>query len=149
MSPVGERCFKGFTLVELMIVVAIVGILAAIAYTSYQDSVRKSHRADAKAELLRIATAQEKFFSRHGRYARTVVDLGYPQSATPGTLDFNEQYNIVITNSPANAADPAVTFTLTANAEGAQVNDKCDGLSINSVGAKGVTKGDNSICWDR
>jgi type IV pilus assembly protein PilE len=140
---------KGFTLIELMIVVAIVGILAAVAYPAYRDSVMKSHRADVKAELLRMATAQEKFFSRNGRYARVKGDLGYPPSAPQNTLNFNEHYNIVITNSPAAAAGNAVTYTLTANAKAGQLDDKCDGLSINSIGAKGVTEGDNKTCWDR
>ncbi|WP_416399319.1 type IV pilin protein [Allohahella sp. A8] len=140
---------KGFTLIELMIVVAIVGILAAVAYPAYRDSVMKSHRADAKAELLRMATAQEKFFSRNGRYSRTVEELGYAKGTPLNTLNFNEHYNIVITNSPAAAAGNAVTYTLTANAKAGQLDDKCDGLSINSIGAKGVTEGDNKTCWDR
>tara|TARA_R100000306_G_scaffold62548_1_gene72951 strand:- start:75116 stop:75550 length:435 start_codon:yes stop_codon:yes gene_type:complete len=140
---------KGFSLIELLIVIAIVGILAALAYPNFRDSVMKSHRADAKAELLRMATAQEKFFSRNGRYSRTVAELGY--SALPGatSFSFNEHYNIVITNSPAAAAGNAVTYTLTANAKAGQLDDKCDGLSINSIGAKGVTEGDNKTCWDR
>ncbi|GAA3951041.1 type IV pilin protein [Allohahella marinimesophila] len=143
------RQSKGFTLIELMIVVAIVGILAAVAYPAYRDSVMKSHRADAKAELLRMATAQEKFFSRSGSYARTVKELGYSAPAASSTLNFNEHYDISVSNSPAASAGNAVTYTLTANAKAGQLDDKCDGLSINSIGAKGVTEGDNKTCWDR
>ena len=55
---------KGFTLIELMIAVAIVGILAGIAYPSYQDSVRKSRRADAQGALLGFANAMERYFTQ-------------------------------------------------------------------------------------
>ena len=61
---------KGFTLVELMIAVAIVGILASIAYPSYQDSVRKSRRADAKGALLGFANAMERHFTENNSYLR-------------------------------------------------------------------------------
>ena len=59
---------KGFTLIELMIAVAIVGILAGIAYPSYQDSVRKSRRADAKGALLGFANAMERYFTENNSY---------------------------------------------------------------------------------
>ena len=130
-----------------MIVVAIIGILAAIAYPSYRDSVLKSRRADVKAELLSMATAQEKFFSRSAGYARTIAELGYPAGDPDNKLDFNEYYDIEISNTPD--ADKAASYSLTATAKGTQTDDRCDGLSLDSIGSKGVSEGDNATCWDR
>lgn len=62
---------KGFTLIELMIAVAVVGILAAIAYPSYQDSVRKSRRADAKSALL-DAAHERTVFTENNQYTATL-----------------------------------------------------------------------------
>ena len=66
---------NGFTLIELMIVVAIVGILAAIAYPSYQDSVLKSRRADGQSELLRIQGLMERYYYEEGSYTDELSDL--------------------------------------------------------------------------
>ena len=66
----------GFTLIELMITVAVVGILAAIAYPSYQDSIRKSRRADAKSALLDAAHRQERFFTENNQYTNVLVAPG-------------------------------------------------------------------------
>jgi type IV pilus assembly protein PilE len=60
---------KGFTLIELMIVVAVIGILSAIAYPSYQQYIARSYQAEAKAELLQLAQRLEQFYSNSGNYA--------------------------------------------------------------------------------
>lgn len=70
MTPNTQQ--RGFTLIELMIVVVIVGILAAVSYPTYRDSIRKSRRSDAQAALMRGANEQERFFSWCGRYAQTI-----------------------------------------------------------------------------
>ena len=66
----------GFTLIELMITVAIIGILSAIAYPSYESYVRKSRRVDAKNALLDLASRQERYFSVNNKYSTTAADLG-------------------------------------------------------------------------
>lgn len=104
---------KGFTLIELMIVVAVIGILAAIAYPSYQDSVRKARRADGKAEIMRLAQIQAKY-----RVTNTSYD---------GTDPADTTYYTITVATPTNA-----TFTITATGINGQQNDTgCSVLTVN------------------
>lgn len=70
------RVSLGFTLIELMIVVAIIGILAAIAYPSYIDSVRRGYRAECKSGVLTVLQAQERFFSSNSTYSTSLAAVG-------------------------------------------------------------------------
>ena len=128
---------KGFTLIELMIVVAIVGILAAVAYPSYTEYVRRTHRAEIASLLSEQTQALERFYSRSGTYV-----------GATGLSTGNTYYGIVLT---PNASD----FTLTATPNGnAMMNgDKCGSFVIKKTGeysntgaSSGVTKKD---CWGR
>jgi type IV pilus assembly protein PilE len=96
----------GFTLIELMIVVAIIAILAAIAYPSYLDSIRKSRRVDAKTEVLDVAQRLEAFFARNGQYTNDMQDLGYAASgwnSLPEGVPVAERYyQVRILNPNAN-----------------------------------------------
>jgi len=135
---------SGFTLIELMITVAIVGILAAIALPSYQESVRKSRRADAKAALLGLANAMERQFTVSNSYCdaaavgQTVVagcGTGTEDSGTPlasvysatspvGAVGAGIFYNLTITAVPATGN----SYTLLATVANAQATDKCGNL---------------------
>ena len=81
LSSARRRTLSGFTLIELMIVVAIVGILAAVAYPAYTDSVRKGKRAEARAALMDLLQQQERYLSQTNTYAIFAV-------GTPGALPF-------------------------------------------------------------
>lgn len=135
------KTLKGFTLIELMIVVAIIGILAAIAYPSYQDSVRKSRRADARAVLLEAAQLMER------RYTENLT-AGYAGVALPTNLTQSPQqgapfYVISFSATPTQAA-----FTLQAAPQGAQSSDKCGTLTLTNAGVKGQTTGKTvDECW--
>ena len=118
-GSMARRLQRGFTLIELMIVVAVVGILAAIAIPSYQDSVRKSRRAQAKADLVEYAQMAERWFTVNNSYAAFALPA---DRETP-------QYDIQV-----NAA--ATTFTLTATPEDGQAEDRCGTLTINQAGVK-------------
>ncbi len=141
----GRNTERGFTLIELMIVVAVVGVLALVAYPTYTQSVRKSHRAEGKSALVEAVQRQEKLYAQSFSYARDMTALGY--DANPFVTEHG-LYQLAVTN-PGSAADPAAatTFTITATALGGQVADSCDGFSITHLGAKAVTEGSNDTCW--
>ncbi|EPJ85298.1 MULTISPECIES: type IV pilin protein [Pseudomonas] len=126
---------KGFTLIELMIVVAIIGILAAIAYPNYTEYVRRTHRAEIASLLSEQTQSLERFYSKNGSYTdATGVSTG------------NGYYTIAKT---LNAQD----FTLAATGKGMMLNDKCGVFTITNTGARtnpGATSGVTSKdCWSR
>ncbi|OZB06294.1 MAG: type IV pilin [Idiomarina sp. 34-48-12] len=123
-----EKKLSGMTLIELMIVVAIIGIIAAIAYPNFTDYVKQGRRADAMGELMKLQMAQEEYRLRNTSYA-TIADLGFTSSS--------EFYTFSVSNLGAE------TYTLTATAKGAQVSDtECATMSINQNDQKTPT-----TCW--
>ncbi|MEQ1557359.1 MAG: type IV pilin protein [Methyloglobulus sp.] len=141
---------KGFTLIELMIAVAIIGILAAIAVPSYQESVRKSRRADVKGALLGLANAMERRFTETNSYLgaagtdATPTDTGTPRpSIFKGATDY---YNLTI--NPATQS--SYTLTATPISGKSQATDKCGNFTLNEQGVKaytGTTYGTKDQCW--
>jgi type IV pilus assembly protein PilE len=123
MKAVGQR---GFTLVELMIVVAIVAILASIAYPSYTQYVIRGHRAAAQAQMMDIATRQQQFFMANRSYAADLAALNYALPA-----EVAAKYNAAVAAN--NAATPP-TFTITFTAAGSQTSD--GNLTLNNAGVK-------------
>lgn len=135
------RTRLGFTLVELMVVVIIVGILTAIAYPSYIEQVRASRRADCEGALTGLANAMERYFTVNNTYVGAAVGAGgiFPnQCPIDGNTAF---YNIRI------ATATATGFNLQAARAGAQAADKCGTLTLDSTGQKGVTGADTGITW--
>jgi type IV pilus assembly protein PilE len=122
----GRKPQSGFTLVELMIVVAIVAILATIAVPAYQEHVRRGHRAAAQTEMMDIANRQQQFFLANRRYATTLAELSY---ALPADVD--ARYAAAV--DADNDATPP-TFTVNFTAEGSQADD--GDLSLDNTGAK-------------
>ena len=153
---------KGFTLIEVMIVVAIVSILAAIAYPSYTEQVRKSRRADATGALLGLAGFLERRYTENGNYCDTGGsggsstcggvgnDTGTPTgySATSPVDGGTAAYNLTI--NTMNAA--GTTYTLHATRTGPQSGDKCGTLTLTQDGTRGITGADTGItvddCWN-
>ena len=147
---------KGFTLIEVMIVVAIIGILAAVAYPSYQDYTLRAGRADGKAKLMEILQAQERFYSQNQRYIAALN--GNPSAAPPTGLGYatnpvisdEGRYSIAAAACGAGAGQTiASCVILTATPIGAQANDAaCGNLTLNSRGERGRSgNGDLDACW--
>ena len=141
------KTLRGFTLIEIMIVVAIIGILAAIAYPSYQDSVRKSRRADARSVVLQAAQFMERRYTENlqGGYAAVTQAMLNAQGlgVSPNDGGGTVYYNIGL----ATVANPP-SFTLSAVPAGAQSSDACGTLTLTNAGVKGQAAGKTvDQCW--
>ena len=141
----------GFTLIELLVVVAIVGLLVRIAYPSYQDSVLKSKRADAKASLSQLANWMERYYTANGCYTALVSSACVTTSTTAPTLPFTTSPQSGTANYTLSvSAVTFSTFTLTATPN-TNTADPCGSLSLDSTGAKTIsgtnTNYSANYCW--
>jgi type IV pilus assembly protein PilE len=143
---------RGFTLIELMITVAIVGILASIAYPSYMEQIRKGKRADAKAALTSFANAMEIYKMQNGNsyvdagtVGGTPANSGAPKSTVfPSTIPISggtPTYNLAIAAIP-----PLSTSTYTIIATPVDSSDPCGTFKLTNNGVQTVT-GSGTDCW--
>ena len=153
---------NGFTLIELLIVIAIVGVLGGIAYPSYQDSMTKSRRADAKAALLELSVFMERYYTTKGCYnIPDATTLACVTSNAAPVLPFDiapkSAYNSSIASSTVKAnydlkvvATPT-SFTLTATPRQNAPDSKCGLLTLTNAGVKGAsyatTPAEVAACW--
>lgn len=148
-------CGKGFTLIELMITVAIIGILAAIAYPSYQEYVRRGNRAEARSILLENAQILERNYTTANRYDAVNPDgtggapLIFAQSPKPVST---AKYNIAVNTGTriAGACAAGQCFTLTATATGIMAGDGCGNFRLDDTGARDASGAlGTAACWER
>ncbi len=141
------RLARGFTLIELMIVVAIIGILAVIAYPSYLNHVRESRRTSAKTALLDVAGHEERYFTTNNTYTTSLSTLGYPSGATmPVPSSTQDYYDVKIVSANG------TSYFLQAVPAGDQAQDtECGTFTLNNVGIQGNTgnSGSSQDCWGK
>lgn len=135
-----QRSF-GFNLIELMIVVAIIAVLAAIAYPAYGRYAFRARRADGQEMLMRLAAAQERYYTNFNKYASSIGSSGLGFAS-----DVSENGFYKIT---AATGTDAQTFTLTATPQGIQADDACGKLELTSTGGRSAPDdtGVNGKCW--
>lgn len=134
---------RGFTLIELMIAVAVVGIIAAIAYPSYTEYVARGRRAQMTAELLAAQQWMERFYTENLRYDKTGAGTAttdstqFPArfSTSPRAGEGNAAYTIALT------AVTSQSYTITATRTGAMANDRCGNFTIDQLGTRSIAAG--------
>ena len=121
----------GFTLIELMIVVAIIGVLGALAYPSYSSYMKKSARADAKVGLVKLADKQERFYLQNNKYT---LDITSSAGLNTSAVSKEEYYDFTVTSG--NLINEFL-LTATAVASKSQAGDTgCTTMTLSSTGAK-------------
>ena len=135
---------NGFTLIEMMIVVAVIGIIAAIAVPSYSQYMFDARRTDAIAFLSEVAGEQQRYFSENNEYATAMSDLGY---GTADTFPSPEAHYTISVSNPNGEAN-GYLLSATPVAGGRQAgDDECNVFTMSSTGVKANTGGSNSNCW--
>ena len=141
----------GFTLIELMIVVAVIAILALVALPSYLEQVRKGKRAEAVQAIGDMQLREERWRAENPTYGNTTAAsgaLGNLLGSVAAVTSFNTQYNNYNISATGNSA---TGYTITATRKGSMVSDpRCGNLVLtvtNGVAVKSMSSGDTAYCW--
>lgn len=142
--------FKGFTLIEILIAIVIVGLLSVIAYPSYLEYITRARRGDGQSALLNLASRMERYYSDHNTYQTATLGTGANTDVLSTNLSPEGWYTLSITNATSS------NYTVQATPRNAQgTKDKiCQSLTLNNLGVKGIAAGPagaptgpSSKCW--
>lgn len=141
---------RGFTLLELMVVVAIIAILASLAFPAYIRYGQRARRVDGKELLMRVAAAQERYYTNFNRYA--VNPLTAATSLGLNSLLSERGYYTITSANGATGNTQSYVLTATPVAGGAQAADQCGALTVNNTGVKtpiatAMPQNSNGPCW--
>lgn len=131
------RFKDGFSLIELMIVIVVMGILVSIAYPSYRDYITRARRTDAQSALLDLASRMEKYYSENNTYQTATIGAGEATDVLSSNTSPEGWYILSIPNATASA------YTLQATPQNTQAaaDTRCQSLTLNHLGVKGMTTG--------
>ncbi len=138
-----QRKMRGYTLVEITIVVGIIAIISAVALPSYQRSVLAGGRAEGQSLLMQIASTQEQFYSANYSYSTNADPFSNPVAATRTSEGGLYQVSV----AACSGGSIANCFEATATPQGRQAEDVCTTLTISSTGLKGATGASVQECW--
>ena len=151
---------RGFTLIELMITVAIIGILAAIAYPAYTGSILKGRRAEGRTALTELLQQQERYLTQSGSYmtfaagatgtngtTRAGGGVEIPFKTKSGNNDDGAAYDLAAATCPAASGAMALNECVLLTAVPRRADPAAGNLTLRSTGAKGCNGTDTSVCW--
>ncbi len=135
----------GLTLMEALFVLAVMGLLAALALPVYEGHLLRNRRMEARLELMEVAAEQERYHARTGAYAADAWPLQTPTVSGRRRLTRNEHYEIEVQACPGQNLSHC--FVAIARARGKQARDECRELSLDSKGARGAGGREAGYCW--
>jgi type IV pilus assembly protein PilE len=136
---------KGFTLIELMIVVVIIGVLSAIAIPGYTAYVLKSHRSSAVTGVLELASRQARYYTTHNRYTTSLITLGYASDPMPLDSATSRYFDLSVQEADVDS------FIIRAVPYGKQTSDVCGTFSYDDLGAMKANGATTLVkeCWKK
>ncbi len=143
----GRRPYRlaGFTLIELMIVVAIVALLITIAVPSYNEYTADVRREDGRETLLKTAQLLERCYTAHGSYTDSACNVSFPRSSEDG------HYQIPQASNNAEMTLASDSYKLVAEPQDGHADDECGQLTLAHTGAEGLNNADSGVtasdCW--